>query len=683
MTDARDFPQALLPGHLLGEYRIERVLGSGGFGITYLAEDTTLHKKLAIKEYLPVDFALRLNPPDVAARSRGAEDDFRWGLERFLDEARTLAKFRHPNLVPVLRFFEANGTAYMVMEYEEGETLAGQIGDLEQAYDEAGARALLEPLLDGLQVVHRAGFLHRDIKPGNIVLRAGDQPVLIDFGAARQALGGRSRSMTNIVTPRYAPLEQYGVDQRQGAWSDIYGMAAVLHTMIVGEPPPDAVSRLPDDTYRRLAERRPAGFSPGFLAAIDWGLEIFPADRPQDIAEWRSALDGQIASPLPQQALTRRVGEAPAAAVAASAAAGATGAGLVMGSARPAAAALDRPVPPSTPEGSGNASPRWILPVAVVALVAVVAAGWFVQRDGLPNADGTATTQSTPAAPAPPDAPASPAARPADRAAKADAGKADAARADKPRPEAAKPDSSRTETAKPETAKAEAAKPTPDTVSIAQAQGIEAAEAARQQAREAGIVARNVRETAGQAQALAEQARLRAAEAASVTNLALAAVDLPDGGRYAGELNAGAKQGLGVLIAPDGKRYAGQWRADWPEGKGVLNYADGRRYEGELHAGKRHGLGVLIQPDGRRLEAQWRDDRPQGLAVSIDEDGGSMAGQWRDKGLEGLGVATLAGGRRYEGEWRSGARAGYGVLVGADGSTQAGRWQNDTPVAAP
>jgi len=570
--------------------------------------------------------------------------------------------------VPVLRFFEANGTAYMVMEYEEGETLESQVGDFEQAFNEAGARALLEPLLDGLQVVHRAGFLHRDIKPGNIVLRAAGQPVLIDFGAARQALGGRSRSMTNIVTPRYAPLEQYGVDQRQGAWSDIYGMAAVLHTMIVGEPPPDAISRLPDDTYRRLAERRPAGFSPGFLAAIDWGLEIFPADRPQDIAEWRSALEGRIASPLPLQALTRRVAAAPAATAAAA------GAGLAMGSARPPADALDRPAPPSMVEAARNASPRWILPVAIVALFAVVAAGWFVQRDGLPNADEMATTPSMPA---------SPAARPADRAAKADAGKADGARADKPRPEAAKPESSKPDAAKAEAAKPESAKPAPDTVSIAQAQGIEAAEAARLQAREAAIVARNVRSVAGEAQALAEQARLRAAEAASVTNLALAAVDMPDGGRYAGELNAGAKQGLGVLIAPDGKRYAGEWRADWPEGKGVLNYADGRRYEGEFHAGKRQGLGVLIQPDGRRLEGQWRDDRPKGLAVALDEDGGSMAGQWRDGGLEGLGVATLSGGRRFEGEWRSGARAGYGVLVGANGSSQAGRWQNDTPVAAP
>ena len=132
----------------------------------------------------------------------------------------------------MLRFFEAHGTAYMVMEYERGDTLAQLVGELEQAYDEVSARSLLLPLLDGLATVHEAGFLHRDIKPANIVMRPGGAPVLIDFGAARQAVGSRSRSLTNIVTPRYAPLEQYGVDQGQGQWSDIYGLAAVMHLVL-------------------------------------------------------------------------------------------------------------------------------------------------------------------------------------------------------------------------------------------------------------------------------------------------------------------------------------------------------------------------------------------------------------------------------------------------------------------
>jgi len=645
MTAAHDHSQALPPGFLLSEYRIERVLGSGGFGITYLAEDTVLHKKLAIKEYLPVDFALRLKMPDVAARSRGVEDDFRWGLERFLDEARTLARFRHANLVPVLRFFEAHGTAYMVMEYERGDTLAQLIAELEEAYDENSARALLMPLLDGLATVHEAGFLHRDIKPANIVMRPGGVPVLIDFGAARQAVGSRSRSLTNIVTPRYAPLEQYGVDQGQGPWSDIYGLAAVMHTALTGEPPPDAVSRVPDDRYRRLAERRLPGFKPGFLAALDWGLEIFAKDRPQSIAEWRMALDGQIAAPLPRSALTRRIEpDAPV---------------PRLSEATP----IERPAPiPST--SSTAPVPRWALPAAIVALAIVGGAAYFATRP--PAADiiaakpePTVTTQPAPVAP--------PVAQPP-----AASNRQSTANRPAPRPEIAKP-----ETVKPD------AKPDPARVTIAQAQAMETAKAARTKAEEAEQSAGTAKAAAQEAAAIAEQARLRAAEAASVTSLALAAVDLPDGGRYAGELNAGAKEGLGVLISPDGRRYAGQWRQDWPEGRGVLTLPDGRRYEGELHGGKRHGAGVLILRDGTRLEGQWREDAAQGLGAIVYTDGRKLLGQWRDGGLEGLGTGSLPDGQKYEGEWRAGRRDGYGALTAADGKVQAGLWQNDAAVNSP
>ncbi|MGE0151141.1 MAG: protein kinase [Reyranellaceae bacterium] len=656
MIAAHDHPQALPPGFLLAEYRIERVLGSGGFGITYLAEDTVLHKKLAIKEYLPVDFALRLVVPNVAARSRGVEDDFRWGLERFLDEARTLARFRHPNLVPVLRFFEAHGTAYMVMEYEQGDTLAQVVGELEQAYDESSARALLLPLLDGLAAVHAAGFLHRDVKPANIVLRPGGVPVLIDFGAARQALGGRSRSMTNIVTPRYAPIEQYGIDPNQGPWSDIYGLAAVMHTALTGEPPPDAVSRVPEDKYRRLAERRLPGFRPGFLAAIDWGLEVFAKDRPQSIAEWRQALDGAIASPLPPAALTRRVETTIPAAVAPLA---------------PEAPAMERPAPVTSTAAPGPV-PRWILPVAVLAVAAIGGAIFLSQR---PQPAGRAApavseapteTAAAPPAASPPTAPA----QPAPQASQPTANRAAAARPDTARP-AAKPP-----------AKTESDQSDPNRITIAEAQGLEAAKAARAKAEEAELTSANARVAAGDATALAEQARLRAAEAASVTSLALAAVDLPDGGRYAGELNAGAKEGLGVLIAPDGRRYAGQWRQDWPEGRGALTYADGRRYEGELQAGKRHGLGVLVLRDGTRLEGEWREDRAQGLGTIVHADGRKLQGQWRETGLEGLGVAVLAGGQRYEGEWREGRRNGYGALTSGEGKVEAGQWRDDAPAGS-
>src|SRR5262245_23254440 len=179
---AADYPVALPPRHALHEYRIERVLGHGGFGITYLAADTALRKNVAIKEYLPAQFAIRAEGATVMPRTRRLAEDYRWGLERFLDEARTLARFRHANIVPVLRFFEANGTAYIVMEYEDGRPLAELLAGPGRL-PPARVRALLDGVMDGLAQIHGAGFLHRDIKPSNIIVRGDGAPVLIDFGA--------------------------------------------------------------------------------------------------------------------------------------------------------------------------------------------------------------------------------------------------------------------------------------------------------------------------------------------------------------------------------------------------------------------------------------------------------------------------------------------------------------------
>ena len=207
---------ALPRGHRLQEYELVRVLGMGGFGMTYLGFDHHLDKAVAIKEYLPSDIATRTADHSVAPQASEFRGDFQWGLERFLDEARTLARFDHRHIVKVYRFFEAHGTAYIVMEYAEGETLSAYL-ERKGTLSEAELKGILYPLLDGLAVVHGADFLHRDIKPGNIVLRDTDgSPVLLDFGSARQAIGAKSRSVTSIVTPGYAPIEQYSSRGRQG-----------------------------------------------------------------------------------------------------------------------------------------------------------------------------------------------------------------------------------------------------------------------------------------------------------------------------------------------------------------------------------------------------------------------------------------------------------------------------------
>ena len=273
----------------LHEYRIDQVLGVGGFGITYLAWDSHLEKAVAIKEYLPGELAARGPDGTVTPLSAEREADYRWGLERFLQEARTLARFEHPNIVRVLRYFEANRTAYMVMDYERGDPLKTMLQHRPQPPENL-LKELARPLLDGLALVHAGGFLHRDIKPENIVVRSSGQPVLIDFGAARNAIGGSTRSLTAVLTPGYAPLEQYSGEGKQGPWTDLYAFAGVLYRAVTNAAPPDAVSRLKEDQVApRLAAVR-GKYSEAFLRAIEWALAMDEKKRPQSVADWLKAL---------------------------------------------------------------------------------------------------------------------------------------------------------------------------------------------------------------------------------------------------------------------------------------------------------------------------------------------------------------------------------------------------------
>lgn len=289
MADPNVQQNALPPQTVLLEYRLESVLGVGGFGITYLARDTHLEKDVAIKEYLPADLAVRALDGALVPVNTNTAYDYKGGLEQFLVEARTLAKFSHPNIVRVTRYFEANGTAYMVMDYEKGESLNQLLKKLPQP-EESQIKAMLAPLLDGLEAVHRAGFLHRDIKPSNIFIRTDGTPVLLDFGAARLAIRDAMQDIIPVLTPGYASVEQYIRSGQQGPWSDIYSLAGVLYRAITGENPPDALTRLRlDGAGKKLAAGR-VRYSAQFLAAIQWGLALEEKRRPQNVDQWRSAL---------------------------------------------------------------------------------------------------------------------------------------------------------------------------------------------------------------------------------------------------------------------------------------------------------------------------------------------------------------------------------------------------------
>lgn len=283
---------ALPAGYRINEYEFERTLGGGGFGITYLARDGNLDLPVAIKEYFPNDVATR--GPEQSVRVRGASDDaqasYDWGLERFLDEARALAAFRHPNIVRVLRYFRANGTAYIVMEYESGQALKRWVPH-NAPLTQASLLSIIYPLLDGLASVHKLGFLHRDIKPDNIYVRADGSPVLLDFGAARRVTA--HRDMTNIVSPGFAPFEQYHSQGHQGPWTDIYSLGAVMYWMTTGKKPMESAARVKNDGMlpaSSLAEVSVYGSA--LLHAIEWAMQPDEGKRPQTVAEFRAAIQG-------------------------------------------------------------------------------------------------------------------------------------------------------------------------------------------------------------------------------------------------------------------------------------------------------------------------------------------------------------------------------------------------------
>ena len=293
-----EYITALHAGTRLQEYEVGAVLGQGGFGITYLADDTNLIKRVALKEYLPRDFATRTSSSTVVPNSSADAPDYRWGLDRFLDEARTLARFDHPHLNKVHRFFEANGTAYLVLEYIDGQTLSHLLTKY-PTLPNPHAQRIIREVLSGLAEVHQAGYVHRDIKPSNIMLRSDGSAVLLDFGAARQAVGQRSKSITSILTPGYAPVEQYDTKAEDvGPWSDLYALGMVAYRCVSGLR--DAA--LPDAVTRSRAQRKGGvGLAPAvavgkgvydarFLEAIDWATQVNEEDRPQTIAAWREAL---------------------------------------------------------------------------------------------------------------------------------------------------------------------------------------------------------------------------------------------------------------------------------------------------------------------------------------------------------------------------------------------------------
>jgi serine/threonine protein kinase len=390
---------ALPPGTRLGEMEILRVLAVGGFGIVYLARDHSLDRDVAVKEFMPAQLAGRSQGQRVTVRSISDAETYAMGLQSFVNEAKLLAQFSHPAMVKVYRFWEANGTGYMVMPYLRGPTLREVRRSLSQPPTEAWLRSVIDPLLDALAMLHAEGVYHRDIAPDNVLVSGAGIPVLLDFGAARRLIGDRTQSLTAILKPSYAPIEQYAEAKqlRQGPWTDLYALGALVTYLLDGKPPPASTARAIHDDMELLVKRRIPGVSQAFLAAIDWALAVRPQDRPQNVAELRDALNGWLVPPPPIR---------PAGASALAAA----GMAPALGQPRfPTTQRLDTPIAPRLPASAAARKPGgpakapvfrlWRVATASVLLLSVAA--WTPSLR--PPAEAATATASPPvSAPQPP-----------------------------------------------------------------------------------------------------------------------------------------------------------------------------------------------------------------------------------------------------------------------------------------
>ncbi|MET3179857.1 UNVERIFIED_ORG: serine/threonine protein kinase [Variovorax guangxiensis] len=410
----------LLPvGSRLAEFEITRVIGQGGFGVVYEAWDHTLERVVAIKEYLPTSLSARQQDGTVVPLSEKHRETFDLGMRSFINEARLLAQFDHPSLLKVYRFWQEKGTTYMVMPFYRGETLREALVSIPAGVDEAWLIRIMDGVTQALAVMHNANCYHRDIAPDNIILLEGSgRPVVLDFGAARRVITDKTQAITVILKPGYAPIEQYAEmpDMSQGAWTDVYALAAVMHVAVCGRAPPPSVARLLSDSYVPLAgnEILRKRYSPRLLEAIDAGLGVRPEQRPQSMAELRAALDlevGHSIAPVPRT-------QPPSSSGGRGAGTNADAATVIAGK-----AGVKAPAPAPAPAGNkgnkgGNSSSggsKTVVALASIAVLAAAAGGgwwWFQGRGGADDKPVVANTPAPPsdtkvaeAPPAPPPPP--------------------------------------------------------------------------------------------------------------------------------------------------------------------------------------------------------------------------------------------------------------------------------------
>ena len=285
----------LATGTQVSDFEIIGLIGEGGFGIVYLARDTSLDRIVALKEFMPAAFAGRIDGVRVAVRAANHRATFDAGLKSFINESKMLAKFAHPALVEVFRFWEGNGTAYMAMRLYRGETLRQVLSKGSDDFTEDRIAQVMGPIFDALEMLHREQVFHRDIAPDNIILSEG-RSVLLDFGSARKIIGDATQALTTVLKPGYAPLEQYSDDgtMKQGAWTDVYALGGVLYHLATGKVPLQAVSRMMSDPMQTINQVTGDKFSENFSRAVSKAMMVHIENRFQTVTEFREALGWNV-----------------------------------------------------------------------------------------------------------------------------------------------------------------------------------------------------------------------------------------------------------------------------------------------------------------------------------------------------------------------------------------------------
>ncbi len=646
--------RTLRPGALVADYKIEGILGQGAFGITYLATDTSLNVQVAIKEYFPREFSVRATGNTV--RPSGSKDDkdfFEWGRDRFLSEARILARLDHPNIVAVRRLLEANSTAYLVMDYCDGRPL-DRIVESDGPLTTDAADKLIWPLVDALEHIHRAGLIHRDVKPANIFIRADGSPVLLDFGAARNDISQHSRSVTSLATAGYAPLEQYDTKGNQGPWSDIYGFSATLYRALTGDRPPDAAGRVLGDTIVPIAQRLAGKFDMNLLAAIDLGLAVLPKDRPQSVAEWRSALKARLSD--------NKVGQ-------------------------DGVTPVQRPMTHASQESrvkgaKRSNTPAYIFVGGLVGLGLVVA--MFVDSG-----------EKTTAGQSPKTAVINPLVIPSgpnDAAIKADGNRPSESQSVKEGNDISQksdiPSSSPKQLSE-----------CPKGLPSGQWNDCKGSAVMADGARHTGVFKSGRLDGPGKAE---HNGASYVGTFKDGSFHGRGTYTFANGDKYVGEFSMGKFHGRGEVTFPTGETFRGEFKNGNREGKGVIKFPSGARYEGGFSENRYHGFGKYTYPNGDVFEGGYRANLREGNGKYTFKDGSVLEGNYvADKitnpislrfasgakyvgdvnhttqAYEGRGTYTYPDGSKFVGEYRNGLQEGTGVEYNAQGVIiRSGVWQS-------